>query len=106
VNDRQVCGSWHERPPATPVPEGGPGTELKRVLAWFRFDAVDGCECNATAAQMNAWGPDGCEEPERLAWILGRLRDEAGRRGVPFLEPVARGTIRLAIAAARRRAGP
>jgi hypothetical protein len=58
----------------------GPGTELKRLLAWFASPS-DSCECESRAAQMDAWGPDGCRE--HLNEIVGWLLEEAELRGLP-----------------------
>jgi hypothetical protein len=90
---------------STPL-AGGPGTELKAMLAgWpFRMEIVPGCTCLATAAQMDAWGPDVCAEPERMAWIVGRLRAEAEARRIPFLDAAARLLVQRAIVRARRAA--
>lgn len=85
---------------------GGPGAELKRLLAgWpFYMTAGPGCSCLATAAQMDAWGPDECLRPERRAWIVGQLRAEAARRGLPFLDVAGGLLVRRAVANARRAA--
>lgn len=106
VNARQVCGSWAKRrAQGPPRPAGGPGTELKRLLAGWPFfmEATAECSCAATADQMDAWG-DECSKPERMAWILGRLRDEAQARRLPFVEAGARLVVRRAIVRARRAA--
>lgn len=58
----------------------GPGTELKKLLAWFAVES-DSCQCESHATQMDAWGPDGCRE--RMDTIVGWLLEEAERRGWP-----------------------
>lgn len=79
----------------------GPGAELKRLLArWLGVKDSQGCRCDARAHKMNLWGCDGCEQ--RLDTIVGWLRDEAGRRGLPFFKPAASALVRAAIRAARK----
>lgn len=64
--------------PQPPTCEG-PGTELKALLASLGLTPASGCDCNARAAQMNAWGVDGCREhrDEIIAW-LQEQKDKAG----------------------------
>lgn len=78
----------------------GPGTELKRLLGRVGIKADKNCPCERHARQMNLWGPDECER--RLEEIVGRLREEAARRGLPFVAAIGRGLVRLAIRNARR----
>jgi hypothetical protein len=40
----------------------GPGTELKKLLAELGIKDFAGCSCEKHAAQMNAWGVEGCRE--------------------------------------------
>lgn len=41
--------------------EGGPGTELKKILSYLRiFPNEDSCDCNFHVNVMNAWGPKRC----------------------------------------------
>lgn len=77
----------------------GPGTELKKLLSWLGIHATPTCACNARARDMDLRGCDWCEanQGEILAW----LREEAGRRGLPFVELMAAGLVRLAIRRAR-----
>jgi hypothetical protein len=53
---------------------------------------------------MDQWGPAECEKPERIAEILAAMRDNAQKRGLPFIELAARLLIRRAISNARRNA--
>lgn len=78
----------------------GPGTELKRLLAGVGITAEAGCACERHARQMNLWGPDECER--RLEEIVGWLRQEASKRGLPFVDVLGRAIVRRAIRAARR----
>jgi hypothetical protein len=89
-------------PPATPA--SGPGTELSRLLKRFGIEPTPTCACRAKAAQMNVWGPDECERPERIDEVVAAMRSEATARGLPFLDVAGRLLVRRAIANARRNA--
>lgn len=94
---------WPERPPESRHTQpSGPGTELKKLLRLVGITATPTCPCNARAAQMDAWGPDECET--RLDEIVDWLREEAGRRRLPFSATVARQVVLLAIRRARKAA--
>jgi hypothetical protein len=93
-----------ERRARKPVnPRGGPGTELKRLLAGFPFyiKTTPTCSCNARAKQMDAWGISGCTQ--RIELIVGWLKEEAEKRRLPFVEVAGRLLVRRAIAAAKKR---
>lgn len=103
----------HTRPLATPgvatlatlqpLFQGGPGTELKNLLSFFGIYSVpENCSCNARAAIMDAWGCDECER--RIDEIVGWLREEAHKRGLPFVDVAGRMLVRRAIKNARRAA--
>lgn len=83
---------------------GGPGTELKKLLAKAGLTASPDCSCNARAAEMDARGCDWCED--NLDTIVGWLREQAQARGLPFLGAAGRLLVRRAIANARRSATP
>jgi hypothetical protein len=84
---------------------GGPGTELKRLLARIGIRAGVSCACNSRAAQMDAWGCDECER--RLEQVVGWLEQEhrkrlaAGETILPWSRLAAVVVIRLAIRRAR-----
>lgn len=78
----------------------GPGCQLKRLLSWWGIRDDGTCGCDAFAAQMDSWGPDGCAAREDE--ILGHLAEAAVRRGLPFVPPAARVLIRQAIANASK----
>ena len=82
----------------------GVGCHLARLLSWFGIRDDGRCGCEEYAAQMDAWGPDGCAEREDE--ILGHLAVASVKRGLPFVPPAARLLIRQAIANARREATP
>lgn len=87
-----------------PQPRRGPGTELTKLLATFGITYTPDCECRSMAARMDAWGCDECSKPERIDEVLGVMRAEAARRGLPFLDAAGRVLIRRAIANARKEA--
>jgi len=82
----------------------GPGTELKKLLAgWpFYITSSPDCSCNRVAREMDAWGPDECEKPERSDYILAAMRENAQRRGMPFVDAAGRFLIKRAIKNARK----
>lgn len=108
-----------ERPRSQP--RGGPGTELTRILRRLGINYTPGCSCPQHAVQMDAWGPDGCEE--NIDTIVGWMREEAQKRTrqqiiataggtatvempVLFSAFVAKRFVKLAIRRARRIEGP
>jgi hypothetical protein len=114
---RQCCGFAGCSPtvPATrqsvavevlppPPPAGGPGTELSKLLKRFGIEPTPTCSCRAKAAQMDAWGPDECEKPERIEEVVAVMREEAKARGLPFLDAAGRLLVKRAIRNARRAA--
>ena len=95
----------HEPPPPAPAPlSSGPGTELSKLLKRFGIEPTPTCQCRAKAAQMDAWGPDECEKPERIDEVVAVMRAEAEARGLPFLDVAGRMLVRRAIKNARRKA--
>ena len=100
---------YPRQPPPAPQPvrpsgppPAGPGTELKKLLRLVGITATPTCPCNARAAQMDRWGADECES--RQDEIVGWLREEAGRRRLPFVEMLAKKVVALAIRRARKAA--
>jgi hypothetical protein len=89
------------------APAGGPGTELKKLLAgWpFYITALPDCPCNARAAEMDRQeqqSPGWCEA--NIDTIVGWLREQAEARGLSFLDVAGRMLVRRAIRNARRNA--
>ena len=80
----------------------GPGTELHRLLGRFGIHMQKGCGCKGRMVQMNKWGPVGCAE--NFETIIEWLKEEAGKRGLPFFSMPARMLVRRAIANARKEA--
>ena len=91
-------------PEQQPLPKSGPGTELSKLLKRFRIEPTPTCACRAKAAEMDAWGCEECEKPERIAEVVAVMRAEAEARGLPFLDVAGRLLVRRAIANARRNA--
>jgi len=89
-------------PAGVDPPAGGPGTELSRLLKRFGISPTPTCACRAKAAQMDAWGCDECERPERIDEVVAVMRAEAAARGLPFVDAAGRMLVRRAIANARR----
>jgi hypothetical protein len=87
--------------PAGP-PAHGPGTELSKLLKRFGIEPTPTCSCRAKAAEMDAWGPDECEHPERIAEVVAVMRAEAEARGLPFIDAAGRLLVRRAIHNARK----
>lgn len=97
----------HPKPgyePPSPQPSSGPGAELSKLLKRFGIEPTPTCQCRAKAAEMDAWGPDECEKPERIEEVVAVMRAEAEARGLPFLDVAGRMLVRRAIKNARRKA--
>jgi hypothetical protein len=87
----------HPHPPAA-----GPGTELKKLLGKLGINATPSCGCNKHAAEMDAKGPDWCED--NIVTICGWLKEEADKQHLPFSARVAALIVWRAIGNARRKA--
>lgn len=85
-----------------PKRPGGPGTELKKLLAKIGITATPGCSCNRRASTMDSKGVEWCEA--HLEEIVGWLREEATKRRLPFVDMAGRILVRRAIANAKRAA--
>lgn len=96
----QDISAPHPEPPIS----RGPGTELSNLLKRFGIEPTPTCQCRAKSAQMDAWGPDECERPERIDEVVAVMREEAKARGLPFLDAVGRMLVRRAIKLARQNA--
>jgi hypothetical protein len=79
-----------------------PGTALKSLLATIGITAAPNCSCQRHAAEMDARGCDWCED--NLDTIVSWLREEATKRGLPFIDAAGRLLVRRAISNARRAA--
>jgi len=96
------CTSPAVPAPPAPIPVAGPGTHLASILGRLGLSERPGCRCKSYAAQMDKWGVNGCTD--RILEIVGWLRAEAGNRGLPFVDFLAKMLVSRAIANARRSA--
>jgi len=110
---RQIVGAPNECPfgitaQTLPNPRAavghGPGAELKSLLAgWpFYITASPDCSCNFMAGKMDVMGCEWCESPGGLAEILAAMRENAEKRGIPFIDAVGRMLVKRAIHNARK----
>jgi len=90
-------------PEPAPIPTSGPGTELSKLLKRIGISPTPTCACRAKAQQMDQWGPDECERPERIDEVLAVMREEAQARGLPFIDAAGRFLIKRAIKNARKK---
>lgn len=79
----------------------GPGTELMRSLHRLGFRETAECKCRQRAEIMDRMGCEWCAE--NLPLIVGWLREEATKRGLPFVDAAGTVLVRRAISNARRR---
>lgn len=77
----------------------GAGHHLKAMFASAGIASDGKCGCEELAAMMDRKGPDWCEQ--NIDMILCRLRENAARRGLLFIEWGARLLVRRAISKAR-----
>lgn len=84
--------------------ERGPGTELKALLKNIGITASPDCSCNARARKMDEMEkaePGWCAA--NIDTIVGWLREEATKRGLPFFGIAAKLLVKRAISNARRK---
>jgi hypothetical protein len=86
------------------MPTHGPGTELSRLLKRLGINPTPTCQCRDKQQEMDVWGPDECERPERIDEVVAVMRAEAEARGLPFLDIAGRLLVRRAIQNARKAA--
>lgn len=80
-----------------PMPQGGPGTELSKILSRFGIHPSE-CGCKAHAREMDRRGPEWCGD--NIERIVGWLSDEATKRKwrlVGVSRPATRVLVRWAI---------
>lgn len=83
-----------------PPPNYGPGTELKKMLAKIGIRASPTCSCNKRAAIMDEKGIDWCKD--NTDKIVGWLREESTKRGLPFVDLAGKLLVRRAISLAEK----
>lgn len=81
-------------------PNGGAGTELKRLLAGFGIEATTRCKCDAMASNMDGHPPEWSEE--HRAEIVAVMNEEAARRKLPFSVFLAGRLLAVAIRRAKK----
>lgn len=77
----------------------GPGTILSNMLNTIGIKSSSTCACRRHALEMNEKGPDWCEQ--NMDKILGWLKEESGKRSLPFIEPVVKMMVNKAISKSR-----
>lgn len=80
---------------------GGAGTELSSLLAAVGIRYTEGCTCRQKANMMDAMGIQWCEA-NLDSTILPWLRDEAVKRGIPYVGIAAKAIVQLAISRAKK----
>jgi len=88
------------RPRAASV--AGVGDQLASALKAFGIYSTAGCSCAAMQEKMNERGCGWCESPEGMNEIVSALRENAEKRGLPFVDIAARLLVRRAIHNARK----
>ena len=87
--------------PFEPKPDDtGPGSQLKKFLSRIGITATPTCSCNAKARHMDAMGVDWCEQ--NIDLLVSWLREEAQKRGLPFIDLAGRLLVQRAISASRK----
>lgn len=77
-----------------------PGTILSKMIKSVGIQMTDSCSCKRHALEMNEKGNDWCEE--NIDIIVGWLREEASRRGLPFMDAIGKLLIGRAIKKSRK----
>ena len=76
-------------------PDGGVGTELKKLLKMIGITASPTCSCNTRAALMDAKGIEWCKNNTET--IIDWLQEEAKKRKLPFLRIAGKKMLQMAI---------
>jgi hypothetical protein len=88
-------------PPATLEDyPNGPGTMLSKMLAKIGIKSTPNCSCRRRAMEMNTRGPDWCAQ--NIDTIVGWLREESEKRGLPFVDFAGKLLIQRAIKVSRK----
>ena len=78
----------------------GPGTVLSTMIKSLGIQMSDSCSCRRHALTMNEKGNDWCEQ--NLDTVVGWLREEATRRGLPFVDMIGRVMVNRAVKKSRK----
>jgi glycosyltransferase involved in cell wall biosynthesis len=96
-----VLGREKPEVPVHAWPPGyGPGTELKKLLGKVGIKATANCSCNARAVTMDWHGIEWCENNKDL--ISSWLKEEANKRGLPYVDFAGKSIINMAIKKAKK----
>lgn len=78
----------------------GPGTVLAKMIKSLGIVMSDSCSCRRHAIEMNTQGNDWCEN--NVDTIVGWLREEAKKRGLPFVDLVGKLMVTRSIKKSRK----
>lgn len=78
----------------------GPGTVLSKMIKSMGIVMSDSCSCRRHAIEMNTKGNDWCEQ--NIDTVVGWLREEAHRRGLPFVDMVGKLMVGRAVKKSRK----
>ena len=78
----------------------GPGSILTGMISALGIKSSSTCSCRRHALEMNEKGPDWCEQ--NMDQIVGWLKEESSKRGLPFVETVGKMMVQRAIAKSRK----
>lgn len=78
----------------------GPGTILTNMISTMGIKSTPNCSCRRHAIEMNEKGADWCEA--NMETILGWLKEESGKRNLPYIESIASMIVKRAIRTSRR----
>lgn len=77
-----------------------PGTILSKMIKSVGIQMTDSCSCKRHALEMNDHGNDWCEQ--NIDTVVGWLREEAKRRGLPFIDAIGKLLVSRAIKKSRK----
>jgi hypothetical protein len=78
----------------------GPGTQLSRMIKSLGIHMSDSCSCRRHAISMNEQGNDWCEQ--NIDTVVGWIKEEAKRRGLPFVDMIGKVMVNRAIKKSRK----
>jgi hypothetical protein len=78
----------------------GPGSILTGMISTLGIKSSSSCSCRRHALEMNEKGPDWCDQ--NMETILSWLKEESQKRGLPYVEMVAKAMVQRAINKSRR----
>lgn len=78
----------------------GPGTILSQMLATIGIKSTPSCACRRHAIEMNEKGSDWCDQ--NMDQILGWLKEESTKRGLPFVQTAAKLMVSRAVSKSKK----